>query len=257
MLEQVKHKSSWIWLASGKHPTARDYFRVGHEDALLTAFADWVENGYQQLTRGDGCVGHNSWRFWFRGPKKQLLISGVSRDSADKVGRSYPFVVLGIGPLQDWERNWDLLPFALENAWNQIEYVSTQRFLDFRHFEERIQFLPAPAGNWSEYCSRREGLRGHNPWTTDVSGESNHFKRTLKQNPVQGQTIIPLNGIDSDRQFGYLVEWLFWLKRRNFVVPTTVFMGGTPDKTRLILFDRPLASGDLKTLWSPQAVERE
>jgi type VI secretion system protein VasJ len=257
MLEQVKHKSSWIWLASGKHPTAGDYFRVGHENALLTAFADWVENGYQQLTHGGARVGLNSWRFWFRGPKKQLLISGVSRDSTDKVGRSYPFVVIGLGQLQDWESNWELLPFALENAWNQIEYLSMQRFLDFRHFEERIRFLPTPAGNWSEYGTRRDLLRRNNPWTTDASGESNHINSRLKQNSDQAQTIIPLNGIESDRQFGFLVEWLCWLKRRNSVAPTTVFMGGTPDKTRLILFDRPLAPGDYRTLWSPQAAERE
>ena len=41
---------SWQWGAYGKHPVAKDYFKLGKEFPLGKGFSDWVEKGYQIIT---------------------------------------------------------------------------------------------------------------------------------------------------------------------------------------------------------------
>ncbi len=38
-------KKSWSWIAHGKHPAAKDYFRVGEDLPIFRAFSDWVDKG--------------------------------------------------------------------------------------------------------------------------------------------------------------------------------------------------------------------
>ena len=50
MLGIGESDQNWRWAAFGKHPVARDFFRVGPDFPLIKGFSDWVENGYQILT---------------------------------------------------------------------------------------------------------------------------------------------------------------------------------------------------------------
>ena len=68
-------------------------------------------------------AGICSWRFWAKGANKKALVCGVARDSSDSVGRPYPLLVVGTGPLADWEDEWELLPAACENTWNQMDVM--------------------------------------------------------------------------------------------------------------------------------------
>ena len=40
-----------MWAACGKHPAARDFFRVGQDFPLLKIFSGWVDDGYNMLAQ--------------------------------------------------------------------------------------------------------------------------------------------------------------------------------------------------------------
>jgi len=50
----MKGDHMWSWYASGKHPIFRDFFKMGVEDSMLKAFADWAAGGFQQLVSVHG-----------------------------------------------------------------------------------------------------------------------------------------------------------------------------------------------------------
>ncbi len=142
MLGSVKQKQGWAWGAAGKHPVARDYIAIGAQTPLLKAFADWMESGYSALQERpqQAC----SWRFWARGMKKQELVCGLLRDSNDSVGRPYPFLIFGTGPLDGWEETWELLPYVFEGIWSRMEYVGSKKSFDVSALESDLGMLPYP-----------------------------------------------------------------------------------------------------------------
>ena len=129
MLELVKSKRRWEWMACGKHPVAGDYFRTGANTSVFDAFSNWVETGFHQC---NGKIGQQvySWRFWAKGYEKEALICGVVRDSSDRLGRPYPLLVMGSGPVKGLKQRWSLLPTFCDDAWRQMENISTKRFED-------------------------------------------------------------------------------------------------------------------------------
>jgi type VI secretion system protein VasJ len=120
----------------GKHPVAMDYFQLGVSAPLVNAFGAWIENGYQKVvTPTRNRLALHSWRFWARGIQKGHIACGVARDSSDSTGRPYPLLIMGIGKLPGWEKNWDLLSFLFEEIWSQIEYLASRRFNDLKQLE--------------------------------------------------------------------------------------------------------------------------
>ena len=151
MLGQIKSTYNWHWIACGKHPAAGDYFQIGQSTPLVKAFSDWIKDGYRKwISKESNCADPHSWRFWATGSTKKELICGLSKDSSDTIGRKYPLLIIGTGPLREWEVHWDLLPFALENTWNQIEYLAAKRYLDFQQLEQEVRMILAPLGNWAD-----------------------------------------------------------------------------------------------------------
>ncbi len=242
-------KNSWNWGACGKHPVGKDYFRVGPDDPFLQAFSDWIENGYRRLNPESVSDSvFNSWRFWAKGPKKGSLVCGVGRDSSDSIGRPYPFLIMGTGPLKGWENNWDLLPFAFEQTWDQIEYLSTGRFVDFRQMEDEIRSIKSPHSNWKDLRSQKRppgDLSGRIQW--DIGELDNKIGRFREQPEI----FISFKGVQSDDHFDF-VSLLHSLLKKNHAgaVPNSIFMGGVPDDTYLAVFMRPLAPTDFVRLWS-------
>ena len=146
MLGTVKTENEWNWFASGKHPVARDYIRIGRTDSVVNAIAQWMDSGYRGTRPNhERHPDRHSWRFWIKGAKRHLLVCGVVKDSCDSIGRTYPFVLMGNGPVDQWTLFWDLLPLALENTWNRIEHISVQRFIDVQQVEEGMRILPLPS----------------------------------------------------------------------------------------------------------------
>jgi type VI secretion system ImpM family protein len=248
MLGAMKAKNSWIWQASGKHPIAADYFRLGTEDPLLQAIDEWVDAGFRQwaTSRQDRLANH-SWRFWARGPGKKILICGISRDSSDRIGRIYPLMLMGAGPLAGWESNWDLLPYALENTWRQLEQLSTKRVLGMSHLEEGLGTISTPPDNWTE-------LRLQHRLVSDPEADWTQYLQPL-QNLVgqlswQAEGVVSLINGPYEAQQQQLALAHRLLKERSKTVPNAVFIGGVPEKTCLALFRRPLRVEDFTSLWS-------
>jgi len=251
MLGSVKHKAGWIWYASGKHPAAKDFLEIGPRDPLLQAFADWVAGGFRQWsTQNNPKTAQNSWRFWTRSARKHHIICGVSRDSCDRIGRSFPLVIMGSGHLKDWEANWELLPLVLDKTWLQMEYLSAKRLPDFNHLEDEVRKLPFPTDNWSDLNLDSRQTVDHNPGFDDSATEGTQLKNMISGRSDPLVEIIPLiNGFQNDPP--KQLSWLHaTLKKRSKQPPNAVFMGGIPEKSCLVLFERPLRPEDFKTLWS-------
>ena len=253
MLESVKFANGWQWSACGKHRAAKDYFSLGLNAPLLKAFSHWVETGYQLLASGsDYSPRLCSWRFWAKGAKKKTLVCGMGRDSSDSLGRPYPLLVMGTGPIGNWKDYWDLLPFACEKTWNQMESLSNRRFADLKELEGEVCITKPPRPLWSEYASQRGNL-------TDMSSTRN--VRSLSWNPEEmkkqaahlsneTEFFVPLDKGPFSDPFSYAAYWHSLLKENIGNIPNAVFMGGTTDKTYLAVFKRPLAPDDFVRLWS-------
>ena len=251
MLGSVKHKAGWIWYASGKHPAAKDFLEIGPRVPLLQAFADWVAGGFRQWsTQNNRKTAQNSWRFWTRATSKQHLICGVSRDSCDSIGRSFPLVIVGSGHLRKWQTHWELLPLVLDKTWQQMEYLSTKRLPDFNHLEDEIRMLPFPTDDWSELNLDRQQTTDHNAGSNNSATEETKLQNMIsgRSDPLVG--IMPLINVSQNDQPRQLAWLHATLKKRSKQPPNAVFMGGIPEKSCLVLFKRPLRPEDFNTLWS-------
>jgi type VI secretion system protein VasJ len=257
MLGAIGMNSAWQWSAYGKHPVARDYFRLGKDFALSKGFSDWVEKGYPLVTaKKEIGPGLSSWRFWARGPGKDGLACGLVRDSADRVGRPYPLLIMGMGPLKGWEDHWDLLPFACERTWEQVEYLSALIVTDFKKLEAEIQNIRPPSPEWSEYGSRREDFRNElvSPSANGASGMP-HDPGQASKLLEKTELFIGLDGGPLHDQFARIGFWHFFVRTRLTAIPNVIFMGGTFEKACLALYRRPLVASDFLELWTLPSVK--
>jgi hypothetical protein len=241
-------EGSWQWAAFGKHPVAKDFFRVGQSGTLAKDFSQWVDRGYQLLgprKKGSLC----SWRFWTGGPKRDVLGCGVVRDCYDQLSRPYPLLILGTGILAGWKDQWDLNPLACERTWTQMEYLFTKKFASLKQLEEEIQKIPPPLSRWPEWQESRRDL----PEGASAPSSSWNFQeihRRLAMFPQKSELYMPLDeGLFPDPSVG--IRYLHsLLKKEEEDIPESVFMGGTLEKAHLFAFRRPLLPDDFVRLWS-------
>ena len=252
MLGLTVSQNSWHWAACGKQPAARDYFRVGPAEPLVNAFSDWVEKGYQLVgSKGRLSTEFCSWRFWARGARRETLVCGVARDSSDSLGRPYPLLIMGTGPLQGWEDQWDLLPFACEKTWSQMEYLSAKKFADLRELEDQVRTVEPPYPNWPEFMSERRDLgHGSSPLNRASSSNPTVLEKRIADLSKKPLFFVPLDDGPLDDPF--TLAALCHLSLRGSVAspPNVVFLGGTPHETYLAVFKRPLMPDDFVWLWS-------
>lgn len=79
----------WKWAAYGKHPAAKDFFKLGQFGPLVQDFSRWVEKGYQ-LFAARKKFSQNSWRFWTRGLGRMAWVAAWSGIA----GISWPGLIL-------------------------------------------------------------------------------------------------------------------------------------------------------------------
>ena len=255
MRQSMRNKNAWDWYASGKHPIFRDFFKMGSNDLMLKVFAEWADGGFQQLVSGRGQAairGDYSWRFWSRGPKKGIVIGGVGRDSCDTLGRPHPLMIIGSGSLNGWESNWDLLPFALNDIWSQFEYLGSGRVKGIRQLEDGFRRIRQPSSDWLALAHQRT-LAGTLNASVYIAKDPHFMVKQVQALLDTGKCVIPLYtdaGADSFLLAGY---WNFALKAHMKIVPNAVFMGGIPEKSYLVLFNRSLTTDDFILLWEMTA----
>jgi type VI secretion system protein VasJ len=247
----------WRFAAFGKHPGAKDYVRLGSTTPLLTGIADWVDKGYAGVEgKKKGMADAAAWRFWSKGSGPGALVCGVVRDSADGLGRPYPLLVLGTGPLREWEGNWDLLPYACLPLWQRIEYLGAQRYEEIGRFESAIRGLHPPVPEWADFSGRRDreasvpdvrsgnagpGVASNNEGGDALPGESSRF--------------IRLDGGAGGDPFRAAVGWQSRLRGEDAEAPNAVFFGGTFSRAYLGVFRKRLSTPDFARIWNVTAGE--
>lgn len=233
----MKTISSWQWSAFGKHPVAKDFFRLGQDHPLLKGFSDWVEKGYQVfISKNPTLQNLHAWRFWARGTQKESVACGVVRDSSDQVGRPYPLLIIGTGMLNGWEEHWHLMPFACERTWDQIEYLSAFVANDLKKFEQEVQHIRPPLAGWSDFEMNRKDLK--------------ELKEQISLSSDHAEFVIDLKGSSNDDPLIQASSYLSLIQNRIKTAPNAVFMGGTLDRICLAFFRRPLQTSDFVQLWT-------
>lgn len=233
----MKTNSSWQWSAFGKHPVAKDFFRLGQDNPLLKGFSDWVEKGYQVfISKNPTPQNLHAWRFWARGTQKENVACGVVRDSSDQVGRPYPLLIIGTGMLQGWEEHWHLMPFACERTWDQIEYLSAFMANDLKKMEQEVQHIRPPLPGWSDFEITGKDLK---EWDEQVSFSLG-----------DGEVLLDLKTTPNYDPLIQATYYLSLIRNRVKTAPNVVFMGGTLNRTCLTFFRRPLQTSDFVQLWS-------
>lgn len=229
--------ASWQWSAFGKHPVATDFFRLGEEAPLLKSFSDWVEKGYQAFVSKKGnAQSLHAWRFWARGSQKGNIACGVVRDSSDRVGRPYPLLIMGTGSLNGWADHWDLLPFACEKTWDQIEYLSAFAVNDLKKMEHEVRYIRPPHPGWSDFETKRKEL--------------NEMEKQVSFRSDQTEIILDLRMNSNHDQLTQVNHYHTLIRARIKAAPNVIFMGGPLERTCLALFRRPLQISDFIQLWS-------
>ncbi len=252
MLGSMNDASDWQWAAYGKHPVAKDYVSLCERLPLAKTFSNWLDKGFQLLPpEANAMPRYCSWRFWAGGARGNTLACGLLRDSRDGVGRSYPFMILGSGSLNRWYEHWDLLPFACEKAWGQMEKVSVKNYEHLRTLEDEIQRIPPPYPQWPEFVKQKESLWGGtgdlvNESSPDVVGSITEQVRSMGD---ASEFYIPLSQWSSADPYALVSCWHSLLKAHSKETPNVVFMGGTPDNVRLAVYRRPLVANDFVRLW--------
>lgn len=253
MLDSLEDGQNWQWAAFGKHPTAKDYFRLGEETPFVEGLFGWVENGYQLLTaRENGAPDFCSWRFWAREAGKNTLVCGVLRVSSDSLGRPYPLVIMGSGTLKNWQENWDLIPLAAERTWRQIEYLAANLFTDFKKLEDEIRTIRPPEANWSEQTEKRKELNrigsSLDPYASFL--DFRELKKLAALNAEKPEVFVSLDRGPCDDKIMHVSLWHLLTRQSLKTVPNAMFMGGTLDKAYLAAIKRPLKPADFIQLWS-------
>jgi len=254
VLGSLNNKKKWEWCANGKHPASRDYFRIAAQHPLLNAFIEWMEKGYNQLKRRpESGQTLYSWRFWSRGALPDTLVCGIIRDSSDGVGRPYPLLIMGTGAVIKWRTHPELLPFALEKTWKQMESLAAGRFVDLQSLKEEVLRLSPPEVNRQLHNRHLEKSEIRLSSDRDASYPGEDINRLpSSQKPVsqQEQLFIEIKDAATENPLNLATAWSLRLKKQAVDLPSAFLMGGRPEKSYLAFFFRPLGIGDFVHLWS-------
>lgn len=252
----MRHDQVWNWCFYGKHPAARDYLTIGEHAIMAQAFIDWVQGGYLPLIGKKEKPGvSKSWRFWSRTPVKGQLVCGLVRSSCDAIGRTYPLLIIGAGPLQGWEKNWEVLPFVCEKVWQQLEHISTRQYDTLERLKQDINLLKPPDNQWTE-------LRDSKTYG-DVSAVANHLitpgidqevKEKVAKLTEGKEIFMALKPQSSENLFLLTANWHKYIKRHCTILPNALFMGGSMQQSFLAVFLRPLKPDDFTLLWDLPAL---
>lgn len=239
----MKAKRRWHWAAYGKHPSVRDYFRLGRDFPMAGSFAAWIDRGNEELvSQGSFGTDHCSWRFWTKEARRDHVVCGLLKTSADSVGRPYPFLIMGTGPLDNWPAEWDLMPSVLEHAWEQVEYLSNKTAPGLKAMTADLQNIKSPSPDWPLLAEKRQHSK--EMLSLDLGTLTHRIASLSEADPF-----LCLDGLPyGHAELINLCHFIF--KARLGTVPNAVFLGGTVEHTYFALFRRPLKSSDFIQFWS-------
>jgi len=223
----VNTSAAWTWAAWGKHPVVKDYIRFGPETLSAGALYRWVEEGYSKVPVNTNL---HSWRFFARGTQPRELVCGLLRDSFDGAGRPFPFLIVGTGRLEGWEKHWVHLPEIVGGLWERLEFLSTRRVFDLEELKGDVGRLPSPV-----FKKQWQPLEV-------PEGDGALF------DAHEGMFSMGLNGTGD--HLSEIVQGLNTLKTQDLPTPDAVFIGGLLEQSYLVAFTRLLNDSDFLRLWT-------
>ncbi len=248
MLGSLIGRSRWNWTIWGKHPSAGDYLNRGLTTRVEQAISNWIQKGYNRLNIGENdtrlpCV----WRFWTQATGNHAIACGIISNSADRIGRPYPLLIMGTGKLKGWEQHWEYLPLGLEPTWRQMEQLSARRAEQFGDLERALDRFQPPAPDWSNLKRGRSvTCNPSKPLLPET--ERLHRNQVIQTDmkSTDSYQIVPLKGDPIDAA----MEWHRREKAKHQRAPSSLFMGGPVDNPYLIVFTRALSPSDFICLWT-------
>lgn len=220
---------------------------------MARKLAGWMQAGYGSISaQGFSATALKAWRFWAGGPARGQICAGILRDSTDQFGRPYPLMIAGTGPLQGWEKAWDLVPIVLENNWQRMERLATHSFGALRELEDTLRGFSPPSAEWARCRAERDELMRAASGTS-AEGQAAYAALQVRQIPPGSETeiIIPIDETSPIDPTVVASHWQMALKGQgDGTTPSAAFLGGLPEKSFLVFFRRALLPGDFHTLWS-------
>jgi type VI secretion system protein VasJ len=205
----------------------KDYIRIGPETPAAGALSRWVEEGYSKVPVSTNL---HSWRFFARGTQPRELVCGLLRDSFDGAGRPFPFLIVGTGRLEGWEKHWVYLPEILDGLWGRMEFLCMKRVFDLEELKADISRLPSPV-------FKKE-------WQPATVPEGD---RSLIDSQ-EGMFVIKLKGAGDHTS--EIMQGLMTLEAHSGYIPDAVFIGGPPEQSFLVALTRPVKAEDFLKLWT-------
>ncbi len=242
MLGSLVDKSRWRWTLWGKHPAVGDFVDYGLTTKIEKALAAWIEDGYHRFTSDSGNPNRVcAWRFWLRGNGNHRIAFGTISSSCDRLGRTFPLLIMGIGRLYEWKCHWTDLPTVFEGIWRRMEAVATSRVDHFEKLRQKIEALKPPDVNWS-----RESKKDNDGCLPETQRLFANDVELSDVNTHGGLQLVPLG----DQPLSAIIKWHNKQKKNHDNPPIASFMGGAVENPYMVIFYRPLAASDFERLWS-------
>ncbi len=244
---------NWSYALIGKHPVARDYIELGKKFPVLEELSGVLDAAYARVSSGpEAKPEFSSWRFWFAGPAKDTLVCGIMRESSDAMGRPYPLVIAGSGPLKDWELHWDLLPMACDSIWGRFEYLATHKYDNIKKMKADLAGLRAPSPDWEAHRVSRHNLNpigsALDPYASFLDFQQ--LKKQAESLSERRECFVSLDRGPCKDKILQVSLWHHLFKTSFKAQPRSLFLGGNLEKAFLAAFHRSLKTEDLVQLWS-------
>jgi type VI secretion system protein VasJ len=182
---------------------------------------------------------------------KHGFVCGLIKDSSDLLGRPYPLLVMGTGPLKGWEDHWDLVALACERTWSHLEYFSSKRHQALGELAEDLESTRPPDPRWDKWAMSRDALlQGDSSERPQGLGEDVEPSGIELKDPGNGKEILVPLKTDMPGKLLRTIRLLqARLKGQSIACPSAVFMGGSPEQSYLASFVNALGAKDFVRLW--------
>ncbi len=249
MFGLIKPKKSFKWAFFGKIPIAGDYLTFGRPTPLLVSFAKWIEKGYFEFSSDKKNNLYFSWRFWAKGPNKEL-VCGIIQSSADKYNRQYPLLIIGSGKILLLNKNWAITPYACNGTWEQLELIAKNHICSIRAVKRSLKTIKPPVSDVSDLSLASENFQsikikpGNTMKQSDLLNKMNNIEGVsrLKDFTVQ------LDDNNMKSSLVAIVKLLLLLKSKSPVSPDVVFWGGNKESEKLYCLKRALNISDFQKI---------
>ncbi len=218
--------------AYGKHPAFDDYFSVNMELPLAKALLTWIESAIKSGGTADKTKVIRSFRFWVLGIKKDELVLGIVRDSSDRLGRTYPLLIISKICMKNRDKKWPEIFTGFEPVFRAFEEMTTARYEAFKEFEAsllKVQFFE-PKLEKSD------------------TAFSNCLATWLKVEIGSNSLALPVSELMV--KFASHAPQKKGIFKTNPPRPGAVFLGGLPDNPMVNMYNRPLRTRDFHRLFN-------